>query len=70
MPLPEYPPKAFQAPSSAGIGLRFNYQWRTPMPNWPDDWWQRDLDDPVEWDTTSVEGPIMTDRMMRLPEPP
>jgi hypothetical protein len=41
------------------------------MRNWPVDWWQRDLDDPVEWDTTSTAGLVfMTDRMMRLPEPP
>jgi hypothetical protein len=41
------------------------------MPNWPANWWQRDLDDPVEWDTTSVAGlPFMTDRMMRLPDAP
>jgi hypothetical protein len=69
MPLPDYPPVIVQAPVRAGIGLRFGYQSRVAQPCWPVDWWQRDYDDPVEWDKTSVDGIVcMTERMMRVPE--
>jgi hypothetical protein len=52
----------------AGVGLTFTYNYRVAQPDWPPDWFARDLDDPVEWDTESVAGiQVMTDRMMRIP---
>jgi hypothetical protein len=59
-----------QAPARAGVGLRARLLYaRTHRPpaDWPDDWWQRDLDDQESW---SYSPPPPTDRMQNLPPPP
>ena len=64
MPLPEYPPALVQAPSRAGVGLRFLP--RLPEWWWPEDWWQRnydaDVDDPDPFP--------LTEREMHVPPAP
>lgn len=65
MPLPEPTARRVQAPKRAGVGLRFHP--RTAQPGWPEDWWQRDCDDP---DVDEPDPPCLTERQMRLPEPP
>lgn len=70
MPLPAPRPMRVQAPAGAGIGLRFHIRDRIAQPGWPADYWQRNLDDPIEWDTESMNRQPFTDREMRLPPPP
>ena len=67
MPLRRHPPTCHQAPAGAGVGLRFPE--RVAQPDWPVDWWQRDLDNPLEFEDVT-EGLTLTDRMMRVPNMP
>jgi len=69
MPLPTPRRALVQAPAGAGIGLRFTYYERVALPEWPDDWWQRNYDtayyepdapDPLPWPP----------RWSQLPPPP
>lgn len=70
MPLPEPPPTPVQAPARAGIGIGpLPRLPRTAEPQWPEDWWQRDLD--VERDDPDAPDPTpLTERQMRVPPPP
>jgi hypothetical protein len=71
-PLPEPSPFVSTAPVRAGVGLRAVFARnliRFPHPDWPEDWWQRNYDLPI----VDPDGPNplpLTDRMMRLPDPP
>ena len=69
MPLPEYPPALVQAPVWAGVGLVFRYHERFPPSNWPEDWWQRNYDQPIV-DPDSPDPLPLTERQMQLPPPP
>lgn len=63
-PLPEDPPALVQAPADAGVGLEFRP--RFPHPEWPSDWWQRNLDEPI-LDPDDPDPDPLTERQMRLP---
>lgn len=69
MPLPDPRPAIVQAPVWAGIGLRFHYYDRVPMPCWPEDWWQRNYDTLLD-ELSGFEGICMTERMKHLPPAP
>jgi hypothetical protein len=66
----DYPPALVQAPASAGVGLAEELA-RDPFPdrNWPADWWQRNMDDPI-CDPDAPDPEPMTARQMAVPPPP
>lgn len=67
MPLPEYPPQPVQAPAEAGVGLEFREPF--PDPTWPEDWWQRNYDEPV-LDPDDPDPEPLRGRQLTIPEPP
>lgn len=69
MPLPQPTPPLVSAPRWAGVGLRSELllDWqRIAMPDWPEDWWQRNYDT-IFYEVDQPGWTPASERSLRIP---